>query len=589
MKASSSAKPAKLGRSDEAAGSSGDPPEILVVDDDKANLIAIEAALGDLGPRLVTAASGAEALRHLVEGDFAVIILDVQMPSMDGFETARLIRSRPRTQHIPIIFVTAYSRDDVDILRGYGLGAVDFLFKPIVPEVLRAKVGVFVELRRRTAQVARQAEMLREHESREHQRRLAIERQSWEAKTLRRQVEQERRAAAELARKAEELENAVRELERAERELVRINRRLEETDRRKDEFLALLAHELRNPLAPIVNSVELIRLRHARDRKLLETCDLMERQVGHLRRLMDDLLDVSRINSGKIGLQPTEIVLDRVIEMAISASSAAIEAAGHTLEVQCDQRGVVLQADALRMTQIVANLLNNAARYTDPGGTIRVRYGTDGDEVVVVVEDNGRGIREDMIERVFEIFVQERAGNGGLGLGLTLVKRLVDLHGGTVTASSKGAGQGSRFEVRLPRGLPSPERASTVDVADEQITPLRIVVIEDNPDVRHTVSALLETWGHRVDAAENGRRGVDLVLSKKPDVVLVDIGLPDVTGYDVARELRTARWETPPRLVAVTGYGQHRDRQRALESGFDEHLVKPPSLDALRRALVPLR
>src|SRR5688572_9570166 len=283
--------------------------DILVIDDNPANLLAIEAALAGLGLNLVTAQSGADGLRQLLERDFALILLDIEMPGMNGFETARLVRGRLRTRHVPIIFVTAFSRDDREILEGYALGAVDFLFKPIVPEVLRAKASVFVELRRRTDEVARQAELLREAERQEHKRRLAEERQRWESEALREQMEKEKANAAATAHKAAELARTVAALERVESELMERQRQLEQADRRKNEFLALLGHELRNPLAPIVTGLELIRSRPFDDPILRKACGALERQVGHLTRLVDDLLDVSRITTGKIDLRRERVTI----------------------------------------------------------------------------------------------------------------------------------------------------------------------------------------------------------------------------------------------------------------------------------------
>lgn len=268
--------------------------DILVVDDDPNNLVAIEVALGDLGARLVKASSGTEALRHLLKQDFALILLDVQMPSMDGFETARLIRARDRSRHVPIIFITAHSHDDDAVLKGYDLGAVDFLFKPIVPEVLRTKASVFVELQRRSSEIARQAELLREHERREHDRSLAEARQRWEAESLR-----------------------------------RINGKLKEADRKKDEFLALLAHELRNPLAPIVAALEVIRLADADPALLMRSRAIIERQVVHLTRLVDDLLEVSRITNGKLELCRERIEIGAVVAQAIATSEVALQEKRH--------------------------------------------------------------------------------------------------------------------------------------------------------------------------------------------------------------------------------------------------------------------
>jgi signal transduction histidine kinase len=542
--------------------------DILVVDDNQSNIIAIEVALANLASRVVKAGSGEEALRHLLHEDFAVILLDVQMPGLDGFETARLIRGRQRTRHLPIIFVTAFDQQDEDILQGYSLGAVDFLFKPIVPEVLRAKVSVFVELKRRSDEIARQAELLRQHERTEHQRRLEEERRRWEADVLRRQMEEQKRLSDEIAR---------------------INEQLTQADRRKDEFIAMLAHELRNPLAPIVIGIELMESYGLADALLKRTHETMKRQVEQLTRLVDDLLDVSRITSGKIELRKESVALASIIEQAIDVARPALEAQKHRLLVEMPDEPVQLTADTVRMIQVVANLLNNSVRYTDPGGEIRLTCARDGDALSICVADNGRGIEPELIERIFDMFVQKREGGPGLGLGLTLVRRLVEMHGGTVLARSEGVGKGSEFEVRLPLGsaqaaAPAVHHASEVTRPRPERT-LRIVIIDDNEDIRDMAGAILQHLGHEVQMAANGADGLDLVMRSQPDVVLVDIGMPGMDGYQVARQVRSSLPNGAPRLVAMTGFGQAQDRQRALEAGFNAHLVKPTTQERLLRVL----
>ncbi|HVS01842.1 MAG TPA: response regulator [Thermoanaerobaculia bacterium] len=521
--------------------------DILVVDDDAANLAAIEVALGELGRGLVKASSGREALRLLLEEDFALILLDVKMPGMDGFETARMIRSRRRTRHVPIIFVTAYSRDDADILYGYSLGAVDFLFKPIVPEVLRAKASVFVELQQRTAEVARQAELLREMERRELDRHMQQERQRWEADALR------------------------------------------EESRRKDEFLAVLAHELRNPLAPMVTGLELIRQYGIGHEGLDRVRASMERQVHHLVRLVDDLLDVSRISQGKIILRCERIDLGDVMDQALDSVRPFLAERRHELSLSPCDEPLPIDGDAVRLTQVVANLLHNAARYTHPGGQIRLSCGRDRDFAVVRVADNGRGIGAAMLERIFDMFVQEQENGSGLGLGLTLVHRLVHMHGGRVRAYSEGRGKGSEFVVRLPlssAGEAAGVAAGAEDEPHERDEPLRIVVVEDQDDVRHGVQALLEQWGHGVECAANGAEGVERILASRPDVALVDIAMPGgIDGYGVARRVRAALGAAAPRLIALTGFGRPEDQERSRDAGFAAHLTKPAAASDLQRAL----
>ena len=530
------------GESEKAEGES--PPDILVVDDDPANLAAIEVALGDLGRRLVKARSGAEALRFLLVQDFALILLDVNMPGMDGFETARIIRGRERSRHVPIIFVTAYIREDIDILTGYALGAVDFLFKPIVPEVLRAKASVFVELQQRTAEVARQAGRLRELERREGERRLQEERQRWEAESLR------------------------------------------EENRRKDEFLAVLAHELRNPLSPMVTGLELIKVYGIEHEGLERVRTSMERQVHHLIRLVDDLLDVSRISRGKINLRREPVDLGRVIEQAVENTRPVVDERRHELEVEVCPDPMRLMGDSVRLTQVVANLLHNAARYTEPGGRVRLSCGRDGEDAVVRVADNGRGIDPEMLGRVFEMFVQAENGGGGLGLGLTLVQRLVELHGGRVRAFSEGPGKGSEFIVRLPLAeVPDGQLESAADEPGEGEGALRVVLVEDQDDVREALEALLHGWGHHVESAADGVAGVELILERRPDLALVDIAMPGLDGYSVARRVRAQLGSNAPRLVALTGFGREEDRDRARRAGFDAHITKPAGPKDLRRVL----
>jgi two-component system, sensor histidine kinase len=556
----------------------GEGEDILVVDDDPANLLAIEVALGDLGRRLVKVQSGTAALRRLLTQRFALVLLDVQMPSMNGFETARLIRGRPSTKHLPIIFVTAFRAESAEVLEGYALGAVDFLFKPIVPEILRAKASVFVEMRR-------QAAMLREHERREHEQRIDTERQRWEAEALRRNMEKERRDAIELSRKADELARTVAERQRAEAELTRINGRLAEADRRKDEFLAMLAHELRNPLAPIINGLALFAQCRLEEPSLQRAREAMERQVGHLQRLVDDLLDVARITSGQIELRIEPLELRSVVEQAVAMSRPHIEERHHRLDVVPADVSIAVHGDAVRLTQVVANLLNNAARYTDDHGRLGVAWALEGSEAVISVTDNGRGIANDRIESIFKTFVRDANGGGGLGLGLTLVERIVALHEGVVQVHSDGPGQGSRFEVRLPNATMAEVVAPTAKTCEPANHGLDIVLIEDNEDIRETVQMLLEHWGHRVAAAVDGAEGVELVLARRPDVALVDIGLPLVDGYAVAERVRAELGDATPRLIAMTGYGRRNDRRRAIRAGFDAHIVKPVEPERLRRLL----
>jgi signal transduction histidine kinase/DNA-binding response OmpR family regulator len=718
--------------------------EILVVDDSERNLAALEAVLSDLDARVVKARSGAEALRGLLRQDFALVLLDVRMPGMNGFETAELIRSRDRSRHTPIIFLTAYDRTREQEVRGYALGAVDFLSKPVIPEVLRGKVAVLIDLHRKTEEIRRQEALLRESERRERAQLLEQARRRWEQEAMRKEMERERLVAEALQRSnsrlrllsevasdlllhddlcsfperllptimeqlgvqvclhhrdagpgqplrlegqgglsAAQLEElarapagelvfdraaAAQQLMLAERsddatppdpllgiagvtacacfpllaagrlhgtltfgsarpggfepqelavmgllcdqaaaalerarlvdELRRSAAELREADLRKDEFLAMLGHELRNPLAPVLNAVKLLQ-QSSPEEPLRRVLDAASRQIVHMTRLLDDLLDVSRIRNGKIELQRGPVELARVVLDAVHATDGIVQERGHRLELDLPQEPVVFEADPVRLTQVVASLLNNAAKYTERGGHIALRAGREGDHIVLSVEDDGIGIAPDMLERIFGMFVQGvQSGDrvhAGLGLGLTLVRNLVEMHGGTVVARSEGPGAGSEFEVRLPArpvravqaqaatGEPEVGREGNGKASRCASEPREIVVVEDNADIRDTLKALLELKGYRVQEAEDGPSGVDLILSRCPSVALVDIGLPGLDGYHLARELRAHPSTT--RLVAITGYGRPEDRRMALEAGFDAHLVKPVDFDDLTRLI----
>jgi signal transduction histidine kinase len=536
--------------------------DILVVDDNAANLTAIEAALGDLSARVVRAQSGSDALRLLLERDFALILLDVQMPSLDGFETARLIRARKRSSYTPIVFMTAYGSEDADVLAAYELGAVDFLFKPIVPEVLRAKAQVFVELQARNAEVQQQAALIREHERREHERSLQAEREHWEAEALRRQMQHLARA-----------------------------------DRYKDRFLAVLSHELRNPLSSVVAGLEILREKMAPqeaqvDATMRKAREIIERQAKHLTRLVDDLLDIARISSGKIQLRREAISMNDLIEQAVNTSQPMIQERSQSLSVQLPKQAISLNGDPIRIVQVVANLLNNASRYTPTGGKISIACAPQKDGVEIRVTDDGRGISAEFLPHVFEAFSQEAEQAGaGLGVGLSVVRQLVALHEGTVAAHSDGPGRGSTFTVWLPLAPGEVAQSyahlrESVPATIDEPAPrsLSVVLIDDSEDVRELMAELLRGWGHQVEVAPDGESGSELALRCRPDVAFVDIGLPKLDGYGVAALLRSHQ-DLKMRLVAMTGFGQESDKRRALDAGFDVHLVKPASIEALRAAL----
>ncbi|HXH83495.1 MAG TPA: GAF domain-containing protein [Candidatus Tectomicrobia bacterium] len=370
----------------------------------------------------------------------------------------------------------------------------------------------------------------------------------------------------------------------------RLYRAAQRADRHKDEFLAILAHELRSPLTPILSAMRIIGRRVPDQPSVQRSREVVERQVRHLARLLDDLLDVSRISRGRIELRRIPVQLASVVADALETTRAQIDERRHRLTVSMPDSSITLMADPTRLAQVFTNLLVNAARYTPPGGEIAIAAAVDGEEAVVRVRDSGLGIPRDMLNRVFDPFAQvdvhRERGFGGLGIGLTLVRRLVELHGGSVTAHSEGLGHGSEFVVRLPVAAPGAAPPPASRRPTEAVS-RHVLVIEDEADNRQMLREVLELEGHRVAVASDGASGVALALTERPDIALVDIGLPVLDGYEVARRLRKAFGQSI-RLVALTGYGQEQDRARAREAGFDAHVVKPVELDDLLRIVTEM-
>ncbi|HWE39174.1 MAG TPA: response regulator, partial [Isosphaeraceae bacterium] len=651
--------------------------DILVVDDLPEKLLVIETILEGLGQNIVTARSGREALRYLLDREFAVILLDVNMPDMDGLETAAMIRQRRQTSRTPIIFITAFG-DDAHSAQGYSLGAVDYIYSPVVPEILRTKVGVFVDLFKKTLQVRRQAEervaLAREQAARaaaeEATRRSAFLAEA--SKVLAKSLDYDAtlRGVARLlvpelgdfaavtivddrsgswdnlvvlkdpidgSRKKfhpsrAELDPALcetirRVLETGEPEHVapargmgpwaqatvlpleargrvmgtlalaggpagprpgtddlalardlagraaiaidnaRLYHDIQEDDRRKNEFLAMLAHELRNPLAPIRNAVEILQHLGLKDGDLGWASDVISRQVEQMVRLVDDLLDISRITGGKVQLRKEPIDVASVVSRAVETSRPLIEARGHRLAVELPREPLWVVGDRTRLSQVLANVLNNAAKYTADGGEIALSVGREAEEAVFRVRDTGVGIPPEMLSRVFDLFTQvDRSldrSEGGLGIGLTLVHRLMEMHGGRVEARSEGPGRGSEFILRLPAASANGQHregpkapAAAGDAAADRRASCRILIVDDNQDSARTLERLLRISGHEVHTAPDGPAALGLMDSIRPDLVLLDIGLPGMDGYEVARRIRERPDGARILLVALTGYGR---------------------------------
>ncbi len=374
-------------------------------------------------------------------------------------------------------------------------------------------------------------------------------------------------------------------------DLKRAEEVLKEADRQKDEFLAMLAHELRNPLAPIRNALHFLRLGGGTPDTYQQAHELMERQVEHLVRLVDDLLDVSRITRGKINLQSEEVDLSSVIARAVESSRPVIAEHGHHLEVSLPPAPVAIVADPVRLAQVFLNLLNNAAKYTPRGGRIWLRAGVEQDQAVIRVRDNGLGISQEMLPKIFDLFIQVDSAldrtQGGLGIGLTLVRRLTELHGGTVDVVSDGPGEGSEFTVRLPLAK-APAAAPDGHVADLAASGQRrkLLVVDDNRDSAKSLALLLRLLGNDVATAFDGTEALEQIAATRPEVVFLDIGLPGLSGYEVARTVRASAADYgQPVLIAMTGFGTEEDRQQSRAAGFDAHLVKPVELTALQKLL----
>jgi len=671
-----------------------DKTNILIVDDLPEKVLVYRTILEDLGQNLVFARSGDEALREVLRQEFAVILLDVNMPGMNGFETAALIRRRKKSALTPIIFITAFG-DEVHQAEGYAQGAVDYILAPVVPEILRAKVRVFVDLYRMSQQIRRQAEE-RVALAEERTKRAAAEEanyrlaflagaagvlgQSLDVLVTARDVarvavpfladaaavvlvdppggtggvtlsevheagarvqDQARRESlpgslatavdqalaegavsqssedsplvlavalrargrtlAALALSRQESGREFGPVDRATAEALasraaialdnaRLYREIQQADRQKNEFLSMLAHELRNPLAPIRNAVEVMKLRAPGPSEVEWARDVIDRQIRQLARLVDDLLDVSRITRGKIELRIEPLELAPVVAQAVEASRPFVEAKNHQLRVAVASDPLRVNGDPARLAQVLTNLLINAAKYTEEGGQISLTAYREGTEVVMTVRDTGVGIPPEMLSAVFDLFIQVEQSidrsQGGLGVGLTLVKRLVEMHGGRVNAASAGAGQGSEFIVRLPAIealIPQSKVPSNGEV--EPHPALRVLVVEDNVDTAETMARLLQLEGHQVQLANDGPAALTAATAFQPHAVVLDLGLPGMDGYEVARRLRDRDSEPRPVLVAVSGYGGDDARRRSRQAGFDHHLVKPADIGTLRTLL----
>jgi signal transduction histidine kinase len=550
-----------------------DAANILLVDDQPARLLTYRAILEPLGHNLVAVNSGLEALEALMKQDFAVVLLDVKMPGMDGFETAALIHDHPRFESTPIIFVTGVHVTEFDRLKGYKAGAIDYVYIPVVPEILRSKVAVLIELDRQRRALQTVNRQLAESNRQLEEANLAL--QSEKTRELQEINVRLQKANEDLSLTNRSLENEVRERIRAETSL-------KEAVIKRDEFLAMLSHELRNPLSPLRNASHMLMQGETADPKIVWSRGVIERQLKHMIRLVDDLLDVSRIARGKIVLLKEPVKVADVVAAAVETVQPLLEQKRQHLEIASDPE-LIVRGDPVRLAQVVGNLLHNAAKYTGEGGRIVLTSRARDGRAEITVQDTGIGIAPEAMPRIFELFTQipsERTSTtGGLGIGLALVRALVELHGGEIHAASGGIDQGSEFTLQLPLLDAAVNARAPAGVAERpgSTTTVRrnILIADDNQDALESLALMLRMEGHEVHCASDGEEALMIAGLRRPEIVVLDVGMPKLDGCEVARRIRAESWGRGAVLVALTGWGQEIDRRRSREAGFDMHLVKP--------------
>jgi signal transduction histidine kinase/DNA-binding response OmpR family regulator len=681
-----------------AQGAALERSNILIVDDRLDKRVVFRTILEELDQNIVTASSGEEALRWLLDNDCAVILLDVNMPGMDGLETAELIRSRRKSSHTPIIFITAFA-DEMHTARGYSLGAVDYILSPVVPNILRSKVKALVQLHRLNAELKKRADervaLAKEQAARtmaeEQQRRASFLAEATQVMASSLDVDTILKGASGLvvpfladysavalvsedgpvrARRSASVAGWEQHLGAArtgfEAMLTQLQQRaiakgihafsdqlsappegdsadeapageihvfplitrgrtrgtlalalgpssrrlqgadlsladslagraasaldncllyeeIQNADRRKNEFLATLSHELRNPLAPMRAALHMLRanpsVEPGKSRALLET---MDRQVAQMTRLVEDLLDISRITRGVIELRREPIDVAMEIRNALESCDGPLQVGRHRLALRLPDEPLQVVADRVRIQQILENLILNAVKYTEPGGQIEVCAAAHLSEVVIEVRDNGIGISPEKLSQVWELFVQvdessERTRKG-LGIGLALVKDLVKRHGGSVEAHSDGLGKGSLFVVRLPRAMrgDAPVAKPQAQPVDEAASGARrVLIVDDNIDAAETLAMMLGILGQETRQAHDGHAAVAAAAEYKPEVVFMDIGLPGLSGHEAASRIRNDLGMGDIYMIALSGYGTEEDRRKSIYAGFDAHLVKP--------------
>jgi len=548
--------------------------DILLVDDEPRNLDALAAILDEPSYRLLRAGDADEALKLLLGNDVAVIVLDIKMPGVSGFELARMIKGAKRFRQIPIVFLTAYLGDDQDVVAGYGAGAVDYLTKPVNPLILRHKVSVFADLFRKTRALAQLTETL---EERVRERTAELEKSE-------RKLRQQKEAEACLRNEAEI------------------------ANRMKDEFLATMSHELRTPLNAVLGWAAILRQDPSNAAKLQRGLEVIERNARSQARLIGDLLDVSRMITGKLRVNMKRMHLAKAVHAAADVVRPAAQAKGVRLVVDIDPELGEIVGDSERLQQVVWNLLTNAIRFTPSGGHVRVTAEREGASLTVRVEDTGAGIPAEHLPHIFERFRQVDSSttraHGGLGLGLAIVRHLIEAHGGSVEARSEGHGKGAAFTLTLP--VRSVDVASGEAEADGEpdadsepkgafdsapwrveLANVRALVVEDQRDSLDLIKVVLEDAGAIVSCAASAEEA----LAAPPgsfDIIISDIGMPDVDGYDLMRLVRSRAWGAAVPAIALTAYARAEEVDRALRAGYQRHLAKPVDVRELIEAVKAL-
>lgn len=553
---------------------------ILVVDDRDENLVALEAVLSDPSYRIVRARSGREALKEVLDQDFALILLDVVMPGVDGYETAVLIRERPRSRQTPIIFLTANDWGVQHVFRGYTVGAVDYLVKPVSADVLRSKVAVFVELFNKQ-EALRTAQEALESKIAERTRELATANVA---------------LSAEIEERVKIEQDRVRLLKREQAARMEA----EAANRLKDEFLATLSHELRTPLNAIMGWAHVLGQTSGDRATVQRAAEVIRQNAAAQAQLIEDILDVSRVVGGRLVLDTRPVQMRIVIEDAIESLMPAATAKAINIERTLTS-DIQVFGDRDRLQQIVWNLVSNALKFTPKGGRIEVELHAEGGDAALRVTDTGIGIPADFLPFVFDRFRQADSSmsrrHSGLGLGMAIVRHLVELHGGTVSAESEGEGKGATFRLRLPTRSDAQPALEPVDVRparqDDEVGDLEhlhgvhILIVEDDADSRTVLALLLQKLGALVEAVASARDAVERVTNRRPDVLVSDIGMPDEDGYSLIRRVRQMPADRAKKLpaIALTAYARRQDAEAALGAGFDYHLSKPVAPAALIKAI----